>query len=187
MENFIKYLQSFSKLSEETIGNLRENIVSFQLSKNQILLKKGQTCKYLYFVDSGLLKQFYYDHDKEIIDYFASENKIASAIGSLFKQKPGNKIIKAIEPGFLSAISFTNLEILFNKHHDLESVGRLIAIEAFILIEERIFSLQFHSAKKRYDDLLKNNINILQRAPLGDIASYLGITQVTLSRIRSQK
>lgn len=186
MENFIQYLNTFSELSAAAIADLRANISSHSLSKNEVLLREGQICRSLYFVHSGLLKQYYYEQEKEVIDYFASESKIVSGIGSFFRQKPSHKIIQAIEPSLLSAISYSSLESLFHKHHDLERVGRLIAIDAFILMEERIFSLQFHSAKERYDNLLQTNPNILLRVPLGQIASYLGITQVTLSRIRGQ-
>ena len=187
MDKFIKYLDSYSKLSDQTLESLKESIVTIELQKNQILLRQGQICRNLYFVDKGILKQYYVLDDKEIIDYFATENKIVSSISSLFAQKPGHKIIQAIETSVLSALPYDKLEILFLKHPDLERVGRLIATEAFILMEERIFSLQFHTAKERYDELMKNNPDILQRVSLGDIASYLGITQVTLSRIRSQK
>ncbi len=187
MENFIKYLNSYSNLSEKTVEKLGENIVKFELKKNTILLRQEQICQYLYFVDKGILKQYYYLNDNEVIDYFATENKIASSISSLFGQKPSNKIIEAIEDSTLFAISFKKLEELFLNHADLERVGRLIATEAFILMEERVLSLQFHTAKRRYDDLVKTNPDILQRVSLGNIASYLGITQVTLSRIRSQK
>jgi len=187
MDKFIQYLNSYSKLSDRTLEKLKESIVTLELQKSQILLRQDQICKNLYFVDKGILKQYYFLDDKEIIDYFATENKIVSSISSLFGQKPSNKIIEALETSTLSAIPYEKLENLFLNNQDLERVGRLIATEAFILMEERIFSLQFHTAKKRYDDLVENNPDILQRVSLGDIASYLGITQVTLSRIRSRK
>jgi CRP-like cAMP-binding protein len=100
---------------------------------------------------------------------------------------PSQKIIEAIEPSELLAISFDHLQKIFDKHHDVERAGRLIAIDAFIAMEQRIYSLQFHSAKKRYVDFCESNPNLLQRVPLGHLASYLGVTQVTLSRIRSGK
>ncbi|HVZ57682.1 MAG TPA: Crp/Fnr family transcriptional regulator [Chitinophagaceae bacterium] len=187
MNAFIKYLDSYSRLSANSVEKLKDCIVTFELEKNQILLRQGQICNNLYFVEKGLLKQYYFLKDNQIIDYFATENKIVSSISSLFGQKPSTKIIQAIESSTLSAIPYLTLQKLFSDYPDIERVGRLIAIEAFILMEERLFSLQFHSAKMRYDHLLQNNPDILQRVPLGDIASYLGITQVTLSRIRSQR
>lgn len=187
MHQFIQYLNSYARLSDLTIKKLEESIDTFVLQKNQLLLRQNQICKHLYFVEKGILKQYYFLGDKEIIDYFATENKIVSSISSLFGQKPSLKIIEALESSILLAIPYEKLESLFSTHPALERVGRLIATEAFMLMEERIFSLQFHSAKKRYDDLLKNNPEILRRVSLGDVASYLGITQVTLSRIRRQK
>jgi CRP-like cAMP-binding protein len=187
MNNFIKYLDSYSTLSNLTIEELNDNIVTFEIKKNQIILKEDQICNYLYFVDKGIFKQYYFLDDKEIIDYFATENKIVSSISSLFGRKKSRKNIQAIEHSTLFAISYDKLQELFLTNPEVERIGRLIATEAFIQMEERIYSLQFHSAKKRYADLLKKNPNIIMRVPLGDIASYLGITQVTLSRIRKQE
>jgi CRP-like cAMP-binding protein len=187
MDKFTAYLQSITELSEIARQDVQESIVTLTLEKKQRLLRQGQVCNYLCFVEAGLLRQFYHDGEKEVTDYFAFENKLASGIGSLFSRKPGKKIIEALEPSTLLAISHQHLQQLFLKHHDVERVGRIIAIDAFVKLEERIYSLQFHSAKRRYDDLLTNNPTVLQRVPLGQIASYLGITQVTLSRIRGQQ
>lgn len=80
MDKFIKYLNSYSKLSDRTLEKLKESIVTLELQKNQILLRQNQICKNLYFVDKGILKPYNFLDDKEIIDYFATENKIASSI-----------------------------------------------------------------------------------------------------------
>lgn len=187
MDKFTAYLNAAVHLSDDARQDVQDCIVQLTLGKNERLIKEGQVCNYLCFVESGLLRQFYYNGEKEVTDYFAFENKLVAGIGSLFSRKPGRKIIEALEPSSLLAISHQNLQQMFAKHHNVERLGRILAIDAFIAMEERIYSLQFHSAKKKYDDLLKNNPTILQRAPLGQIASYLGITQVTLSRIRRQQ
>jgi CRP/FNR family transcriptional regulator, anaerobic regulatory protein len=100
-----------------------------KLKKKQIILKQGQICKYLYFVDKGVFKQYYFLNDKEIIDYFATENKIVSIIGSLFGQKSNTKIIEAFEPSTLLAISYRKLENLFLINPEIERIGRLTATE----------------------------------------------------------
>jgi CRP/FNR family transcriptional regulator, anaerobic regulatory protein len=187
MENFINYLHTISKLSDDTKSDLANCLTTFDFEKNKIILKQGQVCNYLYFVDKGLLRLFYYYDAKDITAYFATEQNIIGGIASFFSRKPSEKIIETLEPCSLIALSFDNLENLYQKHHDFERVGRILSVAAFISMQERLFSIQFHSAKQRYEELLENNPGILQRVPLGHIASYLGITQVTLSRIRSQK
>ena len=187
MNNFINYLHTIYKLSDETKSDLENCLVTFEFSKNHTLLKQGQVCNYLYFVDKGLLRLFYYRDGKDITDYFATEQNIIGGIDSFSSRKPSDKIIETLEPCELIAISFENLEKLYDKHHDLERIGRILSVGAFLSMQERLFGIQFHTAKQRYKELLENNPNILQRVPLGHIASFLGITQVTLSRIRSQK
>lgn len=187
MDNFIDYLHIISRLSDDTKSDLKNYLTTFEFPKNYTILKQGQVCEYLYFVDKGLLRLFYYRDGKDITDYFATEQNIIGGVNSFFSRKPSEKIIETIEPCSLIAISFDSLEKLYQKHHDLERVGRILSIKAFLSMQERIFSIQFHSAKQRYQELLRSNPSILQRVPLGHIASYLGITQVTLSRIRSQK
>lgn len=186
MDNFINYLNAISKLSDDTKSDLENCLRTFELSKNNTLLKQGQICNYLYFVNKGLLRLFYYHDGKEITDYFATEQSIIGGIDSFFSRKPGNKIIETLEPCEIIAISFDHLENLYDKHHDLERIGRILSNSAFLSMQERLFSIQFHTAKQRYQKLIENNPDIIQRVPLGHIDSFLGITQVTLSRIRSQ-
>jgi CRP/FNR family transcriptional regulator, anaerobic regulatory protein len=187
MNNFIEFLHYVSELSDETKRDLEHCIKTFEFPKNHILLKQGQVCNYLYFVDKGLLRLFYYQDGKDISDYFAVENNLIGGIDSFFSRKPSDKIIETLEQSNLSAISFDDIEKLFAKYHDFERVGRLLSIDAFLSMQERLFAIQFHTAKQRYDNLFKSSPDILQRVPLGHVASFLGITQVTLSRIRGQK
>jgi CRP/FNR family transcriptional regulator, anaerobic regulatory protein len=187
MDSFINYLDTISKLSDSTKSDLVNCLTTFEFAKTQTILKQGQVCNYLYFVDKGLLRLFYYRDGKDITDYFATEQNIIGGIDSFFSRKPSDKIIETLEPCILIAISHDNLEELYQKHHDLERVGRILSIGAFLSMQNRLFALQFHPAKQRYQNLLESTPDILQRVPLGHIASYLGITQVTLSRIRSQK
>jgi CRP-like cAMP-binding protein len=187
MNSFINYLNTISKLSDNAKSDLENCLTTFDFPKNHTILKQGQVCNYLYFVDKGLLRLFYYRDGKDITDYFATEQNIIGGIDSFFSRRPSEKIIETLEPCILTAISFDNLEKLYQKHHDLERVGRILSVSAFLSMQKRLFALQFHPAKQRYQELIENNPDILQRVPLGHIASYLGITQVTLSRIRSQK
>ena len=187
MDNFINYLHNISKLSDDTKSDLVTCLKTFVFEKNQTILKQGQVCNYLYFVDKGVLRLFYYRDGKDITDYFATEQNIIGGIDSFFSRKPSDKIIETLEPCSLIAISYNNLEKLYQKQHDLERVGRILSVGAFLSMQNRLFAIQFHTAKQRYQELLESSPDILQRVPLGHIASYLGITQVTLSRIRSQK
>ncbi len=158
----------------------------FEYKKNQIVLDQGQVCNYLYFVDQGLLRLFYYRDGKDVTDYFATEQNLIGGIDSFFSRLPSKKIIETLEPCKLTAISHSSLERLYTKYHNLEKAGRILAISAFLSLQERLYAIQFQTAKERYDELVSNKPDLLRRASLGQIASYLGITQVTLSRVRGQ-
>ena len=104
----------------------------------------------------------------------------------LFSNNPSIENIQLLEDSVFHYISNQNLQKLYNKHPDLNTIGRKVAEEYCLLLENRIASLQVDSAEDRYRKLIKDFPNISQRVSLGHIASYLGITQATLSRIRGK-
>lgn len=147
----------------------------------------GHTCKTIYFVKSGVVRIYYFKNATDITESFEFENAFVARAESLFTGKPSQKAIQAIENTVLIAIDSNKLFKLFDSHHDLERLFRKIIEDSYVNTVNRIESLQFNTAEERYLNLLKDNPNILKRIPLKFIASYLGITQVSLSRIRAQK
>ena len=182
---FINFLNTASSLSNATKFDLKNCLSTLSVDKGDTLLQQEQIGRYLYFVNQGLLRVFYYIDGRDVTQYFATELHIVGAIESFFLQQPSRKIIEALEPCQLTALSYGDLEMLCHRHHDFERVCRMLSNQAFLSMQNRLFSVQFHSAKQRYAQLLESNPLIFQRASLGHIASYLGMTQVTLSRIRS--
>jgi CRP-like cAMP-binding protein len=187
MESFVNYISTVTSLPTDAQAALREVIRTKQLPKGDILLRQGQVCHQIYFVERGLLRLYYYVNGKEVTEYFATEGRLIGGVDSFFSRLPSRKQIETLEPCLLHSITFSDLEMLYSQFHALEKAGRLLATAAFLSMQERLFSLQFHPAKQRYETLLAAAPDIVQRVPLGHIASYLGVTQVTLSRIRSQK
>jgi CRP-like cAMP-binding protein len=106
---------------------------------------------------------------------------------SFVSQKASYENIQAIEPATLYAITFDDLQKLYKNYPTFDKIGRLLTEQYYVALEERIMSLQFQTAIERYQSLMQNENYLLQRVSLGMIASYLGISQETLSRIRSKK
>ena len=147
----------------------------------------GHTCKTIYFVKKGCVRIFYFKEDIDITESFEFENAFVARAESLFTGKPSLKAIQAIEDTDLIAIDSNKLFKLFDSHRDLERLFRKIIETSYVNTVNRIESLQFNTADERYFNLLKDHPNILKRVPLKFIASYLGITPVSLSRIRAIK
>lgn len=179
---FFREIHLISKEAELAITDLAFLV---SVKKNQDLQPIGVTCRTIYFVQSGLARIYYYKDGNEITEYFAFENDIIVRAESLFTGKPSKKAIQAVEDTVFIGIPSARLFELYDSFSDIERLFRKIIESAYVDTVNRIESIQFHSAEERYNQLLSKNPSMIQRIPLKHIASYLGITQVSLSRIRA--
>jgi CRP-like cAMP-binding protein len=135
-----------------------------------------------------LFRWYYYNEDgKDITDSFGLENSFITAFDSFFQRRPSRYFIELLEDSTVYLMTYSDLERSFEKFPEIERVGRLILIEILEQTLEKNAALQFHNAQERYEFITEKYPDLLQRASLGHIASYLGITQETLSRIRGKK
>ena len=185
MDKLIQYLNSINKISEQSQEALLAICTETTIKKNVDLHPIGHVCRNLYFVKSGLLRVYYLKDDIDVTESFEFENAIVARADSLFNAKPSRKAIQAIEDTDLTVINGSALFQLYDTHPDIERLFRKVFELAYIQSVNRMETIQFHSAKERYKNLMENAPNTIQRIPLKHIASYLGITQVSLSRIRA--
>ncbi|HEY8937034.1 MAG TPA: Crp/Fnr family transcriptional regulator, partial [Cyclobacteriaceae bacterium] len=129
---------------------------------------------------------FYNLDGKEVTYWFGFENTFVTSFYSFITKKPSVENIQLIEDCILWSISYENVHKLYDQHPDIERLGRIMNERYYVMLEERFVSNHFKEAKERYENLMVTSPHILQRIPLGYIASYLGISQETLSRIRSK-
>ncbi len=185
MENFKNQLKEISHLSDDSLTDLLK-ICSFQnFKKNDFVLEYGKICQSMYFISKGLLRIFYYKHDKEISEWFAFENTFCFSIISYFKKTPSALIIECLEDSEIITLSRDGLQNLRNRNFEIANFAYDLVAGSLIASQERMVSLLFETAQQRYDNLMKVHQNMLQRVPLQYIASYLGVTAETLSRIRA--
>ncbi len=178
--------QNYAPLSEETIADFKRYAKILEVKKGTVLVKEGEYSDHLYFVVKGGVRAYYLKEGKSITDWFAFENDFISSIISFFLGVPSQHYIEVLEDNTtLMVLQLKDIEMLCDKYHDFERLGRLSTTKTMVQLQQRIVSLQFKSSKDRYNSLLEKYPQIELRAPLGDIASYLGITQETLSRIRN--
>lgn len=182
--NLFDFFDTVYPMGHEAIRALEQLIREKSYVKNEIVQEIGSRCRTIYIVKTGSARIFYYKDGNDITEHFAFENDLIVRAESLFTGNPTSKGIQAIDETKMVAIDSEKLFYLYDQHHDLERLFRLIFEREYVNTVKRLESLQFKSAKERYLDLL-DSTDFVQKIPLKYIASYLGITQVSLSRIRS--
>lgn len=176
-------LSSFG-LSEEAQSLILPKFRIKKYAKGAILLKKGHVAHDAHFIISGLARCFFDYQGKEITNYFAFENEGITSSLSFMTQKPSDEIIQVLEDSVVATLSFNDLEALYKANHEICNMGRKFMEGISIELEERIRIFQIAAAQDRYDYILSHKPQIIQRVPLKHLASFLGITAETLSRIR---
>jgi len=183
---FLSHLSSVITVSKKLEAELNTITKQISISKNESLISIDSRCNEMYFVEKGLLRGYYLDDGKEITNWFAQEGEFATCFYAFVAVKSSFETIEALEDCTLTQISYVSLQSLYLKFPETERLGRIITETYYIKLEERLLSLQFKTAKERYQHFVLSKPSILQRTSLGQIASYLGITQETLSRIRAE-
>jgi CRP-like cAMP-binding protein len=187
IETLIKHINGFIPVSPELKKRMIEITTEKNIEKGIFLHKPNRVCEHTYFIKSGLVRIYYKKKDKEITDNFSAEGEWITSIYSFMKNVPDNCYIETLEKSELIAINILKLEKCFQDFPEMERFGRILISNYFVHQSERIISMQFHTAKEKYQFFCKTSKNKLSRLPLGMLASHLGITQETLSRIRAQK
>lgn len=140
----------------------------------------------IYFLQKGIVRAYTPIKGKKVTFWFGCEGATVVSLKSYVDNKPGYETIELMEDSVLYVLRKKDLFELFEKDINIANWGRKFVEIELIKAEERIISLLFKNASERYNDLLGSMPDLLQRIPLGIIASYLGITQVSLSRIRAK-
>ena len=184
MKQFLDYLNYITPLTEDAQSAIIAKLKKAKYHKGEILIKELSKCEHLFFIEKGLVRAYYFKDAKEITDWFGLKNGVIGPVIRHFPTKTGTHSVKLLEDTTVIFISFYDLQELYDKYHEIECLDRLDAIQTILLLQQKIDSIQFLTAKQRYRDFVKAYPTLLNRVSLGYIASYLGMNQVTLSRIR---
>lgn len=176
----------YSVLTAECKLELSRNSKFLVLEKGKTLVREGQYSDKIYFIVKGCARAYYLKDGKDISDWFAFENDFISSINSFFRNVPSPHFIELLEDSVLLEISREDIEKLENMYPDFERLSKVVIITTMLKQQERISSLLFHSAEEKYENILSTHPNIIQRVPLTHLASFIGITLETLSRIRKR-
>ncbi len=185
VEQFREFLNLYTQLTKAEFGLIADVVIKKTLKSGSHLVKYNEVCKEIAFYSKGYFRYYYYSKtgDEVTSDFYFAPN-FATSYTSLITGKPSNVNVQAMEDMEVWSINKTDLQNLYSKCHSIERLGRLIAEKVFVNSEQHLVSLLNSTAKERYKNLLQTNPKYIQKIPLQYIASYLGITQETLSRVR---
>lgn len=183
---FISYIKQYIDLSPEAEKSINDISSATEVSKGELLLEEGKICNKLYFIEKGAIRTFFYQKGKDVTYWIYPENFIFTSWSSYLTRRPSNEYIETIDNSKIISLTYDQWQELYLKHPELERFGRLILEEQMAQIDDFYKGYYFMSAKEKYDLLISVYPSIIQIANLGHIASMLGISQETLSRIRGK-
>lgn len=185
MHQTLSRIRLTSALSENSFSLLSDELERLEVKKGTIIIREEKFEDAFYFLESGVARASILINGKPIAIWFGFSGDICLSFNSYVYQKPGYERIDILQDAVVYRIKSSRLHELYLKHADLANWGRKIAEHELIKTEERFISRQFKTATERYEALLFQYPELIKNIPLGIIASYLGVTQVTLSRIRA--
>ena len=184
--NIDEILDKIYPLPDFSKNSLKNYISEVNHIKNFCLMEANKVVPYVYFIKKGIVRAYASTEDNDITFWFGSEGETVISMKSYVEDKPGYENIELLEDCEFYMLKTENLRKFFNEDIHIANWGRKFAERELIKTEELIISRQFKTALERYKDLIKHKPDLLKRVQLGHIASYLGITQVSLSRIRGE-
>lgn len=187
-ENILTQIEhSYTPLSNACKQELISNSEINTYRRGEIVVREGQFSKKAYFIVKGCARAYYLKDGKDISDWFTFENEFMASITSFFSNESSPHYIEFVEDATVIEFSKDTSNALCEKYHDFERLISKVVTQTMLGLCERLYTIQFNKAEDRYKHLLEIYPTITNRIPLTHIASYLGITLETLSRIRNPK
>ena len=177
--------RKYSTMTHEELDVLESILVPMKFAKGQMILKEGDICRGFYYIDTGLIRQFYFKGEKEVTEHMGVDNSVVMCIESLFREEPTRLQMEALEPTIVYLLPKRELENVALHNVNIQILYRKIMEESLILSQVHADLVRFETAQDRYRRLCKLIPKMVQRAPLIYIASYLQMTPETLSRVRA--
>ena len=187
METYINYIKQYIAVSEILEERLKAIAVEEILSKGHHLLAEGKVCKKMYFLKEGSVRSFSYTKGKDVTHWVYPSNDIFTSWYSYILRTPSKEYLEVIEEStVVISVSYNDWQDLFKEFPELETYERLMIESKLAILDDFYKGYYFLTAREKYELLLSSYPSVVQRANLGHIASMLGISQETLSRIRAK-
>ncbi len=186
MDNIIASIRKHFDIRDESLAILLSGLKERSVSKKTILIKPDRIDRNIYFVENGISRAYTVRDGKEVTSWFSKEGDLLYSTNSFHGPVPGyeSETVQVLEDSLLYFMPIDQLEVLCRSHIDIANWMRYVHQRAFVEMERRLINRFYLSAEKRYEDFMANHAKLIQRVNLGYIASYLGISHVTLCALR---
>ncbi len=175
----------YPEMSVEGRRLIEKFLIREEYPKGTIVLPEGEIANEIVFVGKGMLRQYYYKNNKDVTEHFSYEGCILMCIESLLRRVPTRLLVETLEPAVIYVFPYEDIMRLSEQNWEINMLYRKILEHSLITSQIKADSWRFETARERYNLLLKAHPEIIKRAPLVDIASYLLMTPETLSRVRA--
>lgn len=179
------YLQPFLTLSDDSLKVLVDSGTQKQEPAKRIIFSPGKVNRQLLFLKEGLLRAYRLVEGQEYTHYFLIEGWFATDYQSYLTEQKSELYLEALTPVRYYEFDKSKLSALYQQHHELERLGRIIAEQAYLKTVERLINFQTLPLKERYGRLIGSHPELFQQVPQKMIASYLGVAEQSLSRVKS--
>jgi CRP-like cAMP-binding protein len=187
VNEFKQFLKTIVPITDEEFSDSMAFFSEQKLQKGDFFVERGRVCRRIAFILKGTLRTYYMNEKAdEITTCFCTENSLTTSYKSFILQQPSDLTLQAMEETQLLTIDYKSLQKLYAKSGVWQTIGRAVAEREYIVMEQYASVLNNETAKEKYLRLLKEQPTVLQKAKIENIASYLGVTRRTLSRIRKE-
>ena len=184
--DFKRYLTGIIPMDNDIFDKIVPHLKIETLSKNDFFIKEGQVCRKVAFVQTGLFRVFFLKDGVEVNTCFCKENSITSSLKSIVDQTPSPESIQALEESVVVTISPEFCNRLSNENIQWQAVRQLFTERECIRLSDRANFLSFETALEKYKNLLRHQPELIKRVSIQHIASYMGVSRETISRIRAK-
>ncbi|HLA57116.1 MAG TPA: Crp/Fnr family transcriptional regulator [Puia sp.] len=186
-ESLIQFVRQLLPMPHDRAVQVMDKFYPDKIAKNAFLLKAGKVCNESHFIESGIIRSYTFDLEgNEVTTAFYSKNMFTSDLLSFFKRTASKEYIQAITDCEIWSTTYEDMQDSFHSFPEYREFGRLNIINQYGMLKQRMLSVLQETAEQRYDALMNTDPELLQQVPLKYIASYLGITDTSLSRIRKE-